>query len=84
MLLPDNIYKRVPQFWMLGGILFLFFGFSAGSDFALFPAYMFFGLVCIARSVWIYQARWQSYRRNEMRILRSTQIIDHSKLKKND
>lgn len=84
MLLPDNIYKRIPQYWMLAGVLFLFFGLMAGKTYALFPAYIGFGVLCIVRSIWIYQARWKHHHKNEMKILRSTQIIDHSKIKRPD
>jgi len=65
---------------MLIGILFLLFGLVVGSTYTLFPAYIGFGVLCIARSIWIYQARWQYHRKNEMRIMHSTQIIDRNKL----
>ena len=80
MLLPDNVYRRVPLYWMLAGILLLLFGLIAGTSYELFPAYMGFGLLCVGRSVWIYQARWKHHNKNEMKILRSTQIIDRNKL----
>jgi hypothetical protein len=80
MLLPDNIYRRIPQYWMLIGIAFVLLGLVAGSSYTLFPAYLGFGTLCIGRSVWIYQARWKHHHRNEMKILRSTQIIDRSQL----
>ena len=44
MLLPDNIYKRVPQFWLLIGLLFLFLALTGGSELAFLPAYLMFGL----------------------------------------
>ena len=80
MLLPDNIYRRIPQFWMLICILFLLLGASAGSDVDFLPAYFALGVLCIARSIWIYQARWQFHRRNEMKTMHSTQIIDRAKI----
>ena len=80
MLLPDNIYRRIPQYWMLAGVLFLMFGLIAGKSFELFPVYIGCGILCIGRSIWIYQARWKHHHRNEMKILRSTQIIDRNKL----
>lgn len=76
MLLSDRVYRRVPQYWMLIGIAFLLLGLIVGSSYALFPAYLGFGILCIGRSVWIYQARWKHHHKNEMKILRSTQVID--------
>lgn len=72
MLLSDNVYKRVPQYWMLIGILFVLFGLFVGSGYRLFPAYMGLGVLCISRSIWIYQARWRYHKRNE---LHQTQVI---------
>ena len=80
MLLSDGVYKRVPLFWMVIGILFLFLGLSAGSGFSLLPAYLALGTLCIARGIWIYQARWRHHRKNQIHILRSTQIIDRKSL----
>mgnify|MGYP001824701826 CR=1 FL=1 len=83
-LLPDNIYKRLPLFWMELRILFQILGAIVGSGYTLFPLYIGAGFLCIARSLWIYQARWKYFRRNEFRTMSSTQIIDHSKLKDRD
>lgn len=80
MLLSDGIYKRVPLFWMIIGILFLLLGMSAGPSFSMFPAYLALGVLCVSRSIWIYQARWRHHRRNQVNILRSTQIIDRKSL----
>ncbi len=65
---------------MLIGILFLLLGASAGSAVDFLPAYLALGVLCIARGIWIYQARWQYHRRNEMKVMRSTQIIDRANL----
>ena len=79
MLVPESIYRRIPLFWMTLGILFLLLGLIAGRQYALFPLYLGVGLLCIARALWIYQARWKYFRRNEIETMRSTQIIDRSK-----
>jgi len=84
MLLPDNIYRRIPLYWMVLGILFLFLGAIVGTSYTLFPLYLGAGFLCIARSLWIYQARWKYFRRNEFRTMSSTQIIDRAKLKGQD
>ncbi len=80
MLLSDRVYKRIPQFWALIGVLFLFLGMSAGAEVSFFPAYLALGVSCIARSIWIYQARWRYHNKNQVSIMRSTMIIDHKKL----
>ena len=82
MLLPDGIYRRIPQFWILIGLLFLFFGLSGGSELAFLPAYLMFGFFAIMRGIWIYQARWKFHRRNKVAILKSTQIIKHEDLRR--
>jgi len=84
MLVSDRIYKRIPQFWLVVGALFLFLGMSAGSEVAFFPAYIAFGLLCIARGIWIYQARWRYHNKNHVSTMRSTMIIDHAKLHESD
>ena len=84
MLLPDGIYKRIPLLWMTGGIMFLLLGLGAGPEVDFFAAYLFLGAVCVTRAVWIYQARWKYFRRNEFRTMSSTQIIDRAKLKDGD
>ena len=83
MLLPDPIYRRIPLFWMTLGILFLFLGLITGSEYERFPLYLGVGSLCIARALWIYQARWKYFRRNEIRMMKSTQIIDRAKLPQN-
>ena len=80
MLVSDRVYKRIPQFWLLIGVLFLLLGLSAGAAVSLFPAYIALGLLCIARSIWIYQARWRYHNKNQASIMRSTMIIDREKL----
>ena len=55
MLLPDWIYSRIPHIWLFIGLLFLFIGLMAGSDFRLFYAYLLLGLVCLLRALYIYQ-----------------------------
>ena len=80
MLVSDRVYKRIPQFWLLIGVLFLLLGISAGAEVSLFPAYLAIGLLCVARSIWIYQARRHYHKKNQVSIIRSTMIIDHKKL----
>ncbi|MEK6249254.1 MAG: hypothetical protein N2C12_13815 [Planctomycetales bacterium] len=76
MLLPDHIYRRIPLFWMIMGVLFLVFGLMAGPDFRYFSAYILLGLVSTGRSIWLYQARQRVARRPEVTVLTETQKME--------
>jgi len=76
MLLPDHIYRRIPLFWMLMGVLLLVFGIIAGPEFRYFPAYILLGFVCLGRSIWLYQARQRVVRRPEVTVLTETQRLE--------
>ena len=57
MWLPTSIYKRVPQFWLLLGLLFMSCGTYLGSDFSLSFIYFGVGLVCCGWSLWVFATR---------------------------
>lgn len=76
MLLPDHVYRRIPTFWMIMGVLFLVFGLMAGPDFRFFSAYMLLGFVCMGRSAWLHQARQRVARRSEVSVLTETQKME--------
>ena len=76
MLLPDHLYRRLPLFWMIMGVLLLVFGLMAGPDFRYFSACMLLGPVCIGRSIWLYQARQRVARRPEVSVLTETQKME--------
>jgi hypothetical protein len=80
MLLPDHIYRRIPHFWLIMGLLFLVFGLMAGSDFRVFGAYILLGLASIGRSIWLFQARQRVARRSEVTVLSATQRIERDNL----
>ena len=77
MLLSESVYKRIPLFWMIVGLLFLLLGWSSETELQFTLAYFGLAVFCIGRSVWIYQARWKFYRRNQMSIVRDTMVIKH-------
>jgi hypothetical protein len=74
MLIPDNVYRRIPQYWLLIGVMFLVFGLFVGTTYKLFPAYMGLGALCITRSLWIYQARWRYHKRNELHMTQAIRV----------
>ena len=57
MWLPDSIYSRVPQFWLLMGLLFFAFGLYLGFEYQLIFVYLGTGAFCVLRSLWIYRIR---------------------------
>ena len=57
MWLPSSIYERIPQFWMLMGMMFFAFGLYLGFEYQLIFAYLAIGALCVGRSLWIFQAR---------------------------
>jgi len=57
MWLPSPIYERVPQFWLLLGLLFFAFGLYLGFEFNLIFIYLGIGILCVARSAWVFQVR---------------------------
>jgi hypothetical protein len=59
MWLSSPIYERVPQFWLLMGLLFFTFGLYLGFEFDLIFAYLGLGALCIARSVWVFVTRFK-------------------------
>ena len=57
MWLPASIYERVPQFWLLLGLLFFVFGLYLGFEFEMIFAYLALGVLCIAYSAWVFHVR---------------------------
>ena len=52
MWLPTPVYERLPQFWLLLGLLFMSSGVYLGFDYRLSFAYFFIGALCVAWSFW--------------------------------
>lgn len=57
MWLPTPIYERVPQFWLLLGILFMSSGTYLGFDYSLSFVYFGVGFICCLWSLWIFSMR---------------------------
>ena len=75
MLVSDQVYHRIPQFWLIAGVLFLLLGLAAGPDYQYFYAYPLLSLVCILRSMQIYQLR-RKINRHRISVLTETQRIE--------
>lgn len=57
MWLPTPIYERIPQFWLLLGLLFMSSGTYLGFEYELSFLYFGVGFVCCAWSLWIFTMR---------------------------
>jgi hypothetical protein len=57
MHLPTPIYERVPQFWLLLGLLFMASGTYLGFDYSLSFMYFGVGIACAVWSMWIFSMR---------------------------
>jgi hypothetical protein len=57
MWLPTPIYERVPQFWLLLGLLFMTSGTYLGFDYSLSFVYFGVGFVCCIWSLWTFSMR---------------------------
>ena len=52
MWIPTPIYERLPQFWLLLGLLFMASGVFLGFDYWLSFVYFAVGFVCCGWSAW--------------------------------
>lgn len=57
MWLPRPIYERMPQLWLLLGLLFMSAGTYLGFDYALSFVYYGFGFFCVAWSFCTFMMR---------------------------
>ena len=58
MWFPTPIYERIPQFWLLLGLLFMSSGTYLSFDYELSFAYFGLGFTCCAWSIWIFTKRF--------------------------
>ncbi len=66
MWLPTPLYERVPQFWLLLGLLFMTSGTYLGFDYSLSFGYFAVGFACAVWSVTVFVRRAR-YRNNPTR-----------------
>ena len=76
MVVSDWVYHRVPRFWFLLGMGFMLLALAAGPDFRYFVVALLVGLVCLLRSLQVYQLRREINRRRRMTVLTQTQKIE--------
>lgn len=62
MWIPSPIYERIPQFWLLLGLLFMSSGTYLGFEYELSFLYFGVGFVCVAWSfvVFVKRSRYRS------------------------
>lgn len=66
MWLPTPLYERIPQFWVLLGLLFMTSGTYLGFDYSLSFLYFAVGFACVIWSVVIFVRR-SRYRTDPVR-----------------
>lgn len=76
MVVSDWVYYRVPRFWLLLGIGFVLLALAAGPDFEYFLVSLLVGVVCLLRSLQVYQLRREINRRRRMTVLSETQKLE--------
>ena len=57
MWIPTPIYERIPQFWLLLGLLFMSSGLYLGFDYDWSMFYYVTGVACCLKSMWIFSKR---------------------------
>ncbi len=57
MWIPTPIYERIPQFWLLLGLLFITSGAFLGFEYKLTFVYFGVGFICCMWSMWIFTMR---------------------------
>lgn len=57
MWVPAPVYERIPQFWLLLGLLFMASGVFLGFEYVLSFVYIGVGFACCGWSAWILVTR---------------------------
>jgi Kef-type K+ transport system membrane component KefB len=57
MWLPRTVYERVPQYWLVLGLLFMSSGMYLGFEYRLAYFYFGIGLICALWSMWTFTVR---------------------------
>jgi hypothetical protein len=65
MWLPTPVYERLPQFWLLMGLLFMSGGTYIGFDYTLSFAYFGVGFACVVWSLKVFAMRQRSRQDND-------------------
>ena len=70
MFLPEGVYNRIPQIWILMGLMFIACGLYLGFEYKMIFAYLGMGAVSILRGMWIYDARSEIQKQRHLDNLR--------------
>jgi len=60
MWLPKSVYERVPQYWLMLGLLFMSSGMYLGFEYRLAYLYFGVGVICALWSMWTFSVRLRS------------------------
>ena len=70
MFLPEGVYNRIPQIWILMGLMFISCGLYLGFEYRMIWAYLGMGTISLLRGIWIYNARTEVQRQRHLESLR--------------
>jgi hypothetical protein len=75
MWMPTPVYERIPQFWLLLGLLFMSSGTYLGFDYSLSFVYFGVGFACCIWSLWIFAMRLRNREevKDQQRLVRRVQ-----------
>ena len=84
MWLPTPVYERLPQFWILLGLLFMSLGTRLGFEFSLSFLYFAVGFVCVGQSFCISVMRAISRRNPHVAKEKTEQPAEQSSAQANE
>ncbi len=70
MFLPESIYNRIPQVWILMGLMFFSCGAYLGFEYKMIWIYLGMGTISLLRGIWVYNVRSEIQRQQHMELLR--------------
>ena len=70
MFLPESIYNRIPQVWILMGLMFFSCGAYLGFEYKMIWIYLAMGTISLLRGIWVYNVRSEIQRQQHLEFLR--------------
>ncbi len=70
MFLPESIYNRIPQVWILMGLMFFSCGLYLGFEYKMIWIYLVMGTISLLRGIWVYNVRSEIQRQQHLEFLR--------------
>ena len=74
MFLPGSVYNRIPQIWILMGLMFIACGLYLGFEYKMIFVYLGMGAVSLVRGIWIFDQRAQVEKQRHLDNLRELRV----------